>query len=248
MKFYLGTHKPRWLWWHPGPFFVSARRLRECVRLRPSKGRWALDSGGFTEIGKHGRWTVPPRKYAMEAVRWQFYIGRLDFATPQDWMCEKEMLAKTGLTVQEHQTLTLDSFLTLRGLAPSVPWIPVLQGYTLTEYLYHFRQYEMAGVNLLELPLVGLGSVCRRQAMDEAARVVTELHALGLKLHAFGFKMNGIARVGHLLASSDSMAWSRQARWEEPLPGCAHPNCANCHRYAEQWRGRVLGVAEGGGP
>jgi hypothetical protein len=37
------------------------------------------------------------------------------------------------------------------------------------------------------------------------------------------------------------MAWSAHARRQPPLPGCtSHRNCANCPRYALQWRTRVL--------
>jgi hypothetical protein len=70
---------------------------------------------------------------------------------------------------------------------------------------------------------------------------VRELHGLGLhNLHAFGFKIEGVRRCGRRLASSDSMAWSRDARWSDPLPGCPHQSCANCIRFALQWREKVL--------
>jgi hypothetical protein len=66
------------------------------------------------------------------------------------------------------------------------------------------------------------------------------MHAEGLRLHLFGFKLRGLARVGHLAASSDSLAWSYAARKRPPLPGCRHKSCANCLRYALAWRSRVL--------
>jgi hypothetical protein len=29
-------------------------------------------------------------------------IGRMDFAAPQEWMCEPVMIKRTGLSVHEH--------------------------------------------------------------------------------------------------------------------------------------------------
>ena len=45
-----------------------------------------------------------------------------------DWMCEPAMLARTGLTVAEHQAGTVANYLELRAAAPELPFIPVLQG------------------------------------------------------------------------------------------------------------------------
>jgi hypothetical protein len=87
-------------------------------------------------------------------------------------------------------------------------------------------------------PLVGLGSVCRRQATTEIARIVAELAALGLRLHGFGVKRAG-------LVSADSMAWSYHARRRPPLPGCVgQKNCANCLPYALAWRARMLAILD----
>jgi hypothetical protein len=92
-------------------------------------------------------------------------------------------------------------------------------------------------VDLAATPLVGLGSVCRRQATREIGVIVTELAGLGLRLHGFGIKRRGLADYADSLASADSMAWSFAARRRPPPPGCSrHSNCANCPRYALAWR------------
>jgi len=52
-----------------------------------------------------------------------------------DWMSEPIMLAKTGLTVAVHQARTVANYLALRDLAPDLPFIPVLQGWRLDDYL-----------------------------------------------------------------------------------------------------------------
>ncbi len=48
---------------------------------------------------------------------------------------------------------------------------------------------------------------------------------------------------GSLLHSSDSMAWSKAALYDAPLPGCAHKSCSNCPRYAMRWRTHVVAAA-----
>lgn len=237
MTFYLGTHKPIWLERLTVPLFVSRRQLFERKTLPRASCEWALDSGGFTEIEKLGTWTVEPAAYAAEVRRYQEEIGRLAWASIQDWMCEPAMLAKTGLTVAEHQRRTTENFLRLLDLAPDLPWVPTLQGWEQDDYLRHWEQYEQAGIELAQRERVGLGSVCRRQHMRQATGIVAALQPL--KLHGYGFKMTGISLIGQLLLSSDSLAWSYNARRRPPLPGCPHRSCANCVRWALLWREKV---------
>jgi hypothetical protein len=104
--FYLGAHQPHWLQLAGFPLFVSHRQLaRRRGPFRPAACRWALDSGGFTELSLHGRWVTPAGAYADAADRCSRQLGRLDFAAPQDWMCEPAILARTGLTIREHQVV-----------------------------------------------------------------------------------------------------------------------------------------------
>src|SRR5438132_10512972 len=123
MRFYLGCIDPGWLA-HPDfeavSLCVSRNRLMGYAREVRARTRWMLDSSAFTEIERHGRWTVSPRSYARMAARWQREIGRPDAAAIQDLMCEPEMLAKTGLGVVEHQVRTTRSLLELRDLGPGV--------------------------------------------------------------------------------------------------------------------------------
>lgn len=242
--FYLGTHQPGWLGWADVRLFVSDRRLREFKRLPVAAAPWALDSGGFTELSAHGTWNngPTPAEYAHRVRRYGRAVGRLEWAAPQDWMCEPFITAKTGKTVREHQWLTVDNLLDLRELAPDLPFIPVVQGYTIDEYLRHIDFYRALGVDLTREPLVGVGSVCRRQGTAEIAELFTELHAAGLtRLHGFGVKALGFRQFGHLLTSADSMAWSYHARRRPPMAEClGHKNCANCPRFALAWRGDLL--------
>jgi hypothetical protein len=244
--FYLGSHQPGWLGRLDVPLMVSHRTLRARRRLPRARCRWALDSGGFTELTLSGRWQTTPREYAEAVARYAQQIGRLAWAAPQDWMCEPAMLARTGLDVDRHQALTVDNYCLLRQLAPQLPFLPVIQGWHLRDYLACVDRYTTNGVDLTGVPLVGLGSVCRRQATSEIAAIVAELATVGLRLHGFGVKRHGLARYADHLDSADSLAWSYAARRRPALPGCTgHRNCANCPRYALAWRARVVAGLDG---
>jgi hypothetical protein len=265
-RYYLGAHRPGWVSspeMSTVPLFVSWQQIASVARSgrgERARTRWALDSGGFTELSNNGRWTVPAREYARGVERLQRDLGGLEWAAVQDWMCEPEILKNTGLSVEEHQRRTVASFLELRDLAPGVPWVPVLQGWsTWGDHLRHVELYEQAGVDLWAQPVVGVGSICRRSDTARAQMMLAELADLGLPLHAFGFKIDGLLAevmvrrpfgvqldrpafmpLWSVLASADSMAWSFAARMQSALQGCTHRVCNNCPRFAREWRVELL--------
>lgn len=243
MRFHVGAHQPDWLWRTNVPLFISHARLRHRRTFPRAVGPWALDSAAFSDIATHGEFTTTPTDYTAAVRRYQTDIGRLLWAAPQDWMCEPFMLAKTGLTVADHQRRTITGYLELRHLAADLPFIPVLQGWTRDDYLRHADDYAAAGIDLTSEPLVGLGSVCRRQHTPTIAGIVAALQPL--RLHGFGVKTEGLTQYSYGLTSADSMAWSYAARRSPPLPGCTHRNCANCLRYALRWRTGVLARCTG---
>lgn len=245
-QFYLGTHLPNWLGLTDVPLFVSRRRLHMRRTLPRALGPCVIDSGGYIELNLHGRWTVTEPEYAQEARRYAEEIGNVRWLAPLDWMCEPHVIAKTGLSVPEHQSRTIRSYLELRDLAPDLPWAPVLQGWTLDDYRRHVDAYDAAGVDLTAQPIVGIGSVCRRQATSEIVPIVRTIAGLGIKLHGFGVKTTGLRQIASSLTSADSMAWSFTARRQPVLlPGCTtHRNCANCLRWALRWREDVLDAAD----
>lgn len=235
--FYLGTHMVNWLSFSKVPLFVSVRQLRKRKSVHPRAScRWSLDSGGFTELNMYGHWKTSPQQYISECRDLMQEIGSMDWAAPQDWMCEQVVLKKTGKTVEEHQRLTVDNYLFLKKQAPDVPFIPVLQGFTKQEYINCARLYNANGIHLAKERVVGLGSICRRQSTEEAVEIVKTLHDFGYKIHGFGYKTIGLLNSYPFLESSDSLAWSFSARYDDPLPGCSHKNCANCWKYAIKWR------------
>src|SRR3990167_11413112 len=137
MDFYLGTHMPNWLGLYDIPLFVSRRKLYSRRSFPRAHHLWRLDSGGFSELSMFGDWQTSAEQYAQEVKLFGDEIGCLDRASIQDWMCEPYILKKTGLDVDEHQRRTIDSYKRLSDLAPEIPWMPVLQGYRLGEYLEH---------------------------------------------------------------------------------------------------------------
>jgi len=251
-QFWLGTHRPSWLWRDTPPLCIPRQQLegRKLANLKPMLGEAMLDSGGFTELQKYGRWTWSAQQYVELVSELHERLGGLAWIAPQDWMCEPivirggvangQRFAGTGLSVRAHLELTVENSLLLSELAPHLPIRRALQGYTIDEYLLCMDLYRQAGIDLTAEPLVAVGSVCRRQNTDEIEAVFRELHAAGLhNMHGFGVKSGGFARYARYLHSADSLAWSYRARRiQAPSEGCegrGHINCANCLRFATRW-------------
>lgn len=240
MKFYLGTDMPNWLGRVNIPLFVSRRRLYTHKTLPQALTGWSLDSGGFSELSINGKWETTAEQYVLDVRRFSSEIGRLEWASVQDWMCEPFIIKETGLNVIEHQRRTIDSYKRLIDLAPEIPWTPVVQGYKVDEYMNHLDMYDKAGIDLYSMPIVGVGSICRRQHTSEAEMILNTLASFGLRIHAFGFKLLGLDRVANVITSADSMAWSFAARKLPALPGCTHKNCSHCIKWALSWYERVI--------
>lgn len=213
VTFYVGLHHP-----HQAHRFDRAFISINAIRNRKSAfpaNHWVMDSGAFTELSAHGRFRHSVAEYADAARRW-IGNGQLDAIVSQDWMCEPFILAKTGLTVRDHQRLTIQRYdeLVAELADTGVHVMPVLQGFQPHEYVEHIEQY---GARLTEGLWVGVGSVCKRQG--DPAAIVAVLETIkaarpDLLLHGFGVKLTALKHpaVRELLATADSMAWSFSAR------------------------------------
>lgn len=246
IRFFLGTHRPTWLSKCEHDLFLSRRLLSERKSFpQRIKGEWCLDSGGFTELSLHGKWTITAQEYAEELKRYS-EIGGLHWAAQMDMMCEPVMLERTGLSILDHQKATVENFRELRSMnTGGVHVIPVLQGWSLDDYERCFSLFEQNGFDLRDEPTVGLGSVCRRQSSNEIGEVVKHFFKKGLKLHGFGVKKAGLMKYGSMLKSADSMAWSyaarkRSGRCKDTSHHHNSKNCANCLTYALEWRERLM--------
>ena len=173
-----------------------------------------MDSGAFTEISTYGHYRETPDKYANQINRWKDN-GSMQAAVTQDYMCEPFILAKTRLTVREHQRLTVERYSQIAALT-DVYVMPVLQGYDPHEYREHIDLY---GDLLTDGAWVGVGSVCKRNARVESIAAVLsaiKMKRPDLRLHGFGLKTTALScsYIRDLLYSADSMAWSFAARRE----------------------------------
>lgn len=213
MRFFVGLHHPN----VAGNFdsaFISVNVIRNRKGPFPAN-EWIMDSGAFTTIFKHGGYPHPVSEYADQIRRWKGN-GNLLAAVSQDYMCEPAMLERTGLTIPDHQRLTIERYDALVAEDTGVYIMPVLQGYAAKDYVSHIRQYDD---RLKPGMWVGVGSVCKRNSNPMSIWWV--LSAIkderpDLKLHGFGLKTTSLASgiIRDLLWSADSMAWSFAARRE----------------------------------
>lgn len=211
MRFFVGLHQP-----------ADAQHFASCCisvnRLRPRKGPfsvqdWIMDSGAFSTIATHGGYPTDVEEYADQIGRW-VRVGNLLAAVSQDYMCEPVMVARTGLSVAEHQRLTVDRYDRLLACGPPTYVMPVLQGFHPGDYQQHLTLY---GERLVPGAWVGVGSVCKRNTDTGAIRQVLQGIADSrpdLRLHGFGLKLTALLDpvITGLLYSADSMAWSFSAR------------------------------------
>ncbi len=214
VRFFTGIHQPCDVR-NFDAAFVSVNRLRTRKSPMPA-GDWIMDSGAFTEISTHGRYRHDVSDYAKEIRRWATNgSGRLLAAVAQDFMCEPFIVKKTGLSVAEHQRLTIERYdALLREDVGGAYILPVLQGFDPSDYVAHVVAY---GDRLQPGMWVGVGSVCKRNGTPNSVAAV--LRAIkdvrpDLRLHGFGLKTTALAHplVRSLLHTADSMAWSFAAR------------------------------------
>jgi len=220
MRFFVGLHQPN----HAKHFersMISVNRLRH-RRLGFKVNEWIMDSGAFSELSQHGRYRHPTSTYAYQVRRWA-KNGRLLAAVTQDYMCEPFILKITGLTVKKHQELTIERYDALVQCGTNGVYVlPVLQGYTPSEYLEHIHMY---GNRIQQGMWVGVGSICKRNGTPkqivEVLKTIKEARP-DLRLHGFGVKTTGLSSrdVCDLLATADSMAWSFAARREGRDANC----------------------------
>lgn len=212
VRFFVGLHQPSDVHKVPAAF-VSVHRIARRKSGFPAND-WIMDSGAFSTILKHRGYPDNPESYAAEIRRWAGN-GNLLAAVTQDYMCEPHMLKLTGMTVEQHQRLTIERYDAILACElGGVYLMPVLQGYAPADYVRHL---EMYGDRIGSGAWVGVGSVCKRNgdptAIEDVLLAIKRARP-DLRLHGFGVKLTslGSALVRALLHTADSMAWSYSAR------------------------------------
>jgi hypothetical protein len=232
--FYVGVSNAAWIARTTAPIMVSHTRLRHVRRRLPAgRGPVVIDSGAFTELSQHGRFLTSPAEYVDAVDRYRAEGGTVAWAAPQDWMCEDEIVARTGLSVEEHQHRTVEGFCQLDALRPGV-FIPVLQSRSVWKYEHCIELYQRAGIDLWARPVVGVGTLCRRSSTMHVYILLSQLARLGLRLHGFGVKSAGLVAAATSLVSADSAAWSLRARFD---PSAFGRNGRNDLKTALRWSG-----------
>ena len=207
----------------------------------------ALDSAGFVAAVRYGDypWSVADYVELAAAYPWAWWAS-------MDYCCEREVatdrplrLLRMAATVALYYECRAEA--RLRGLSDPMP---VLQGWTVSEYLQ-----SMDWLALAEWPhLVGVGSVCRRSVhgVDGVLAIVEALdRALppGVQLHLFGVKSEALAVLAHhpRIASTDSMAWDFAARRERPRQRTAAFRIHCMERWMHQQDAQLTTRARGAG-
>lgn len=221
MRFFTGLHQPADAK-NFGAAFISVNRLRD------RKGSFAVEDWIMDSVAH----------YAEQIRRWK-NNGNLLAAVSQDYMCEAHILKITGMTIEQHQQLTVERYDALLAEETGVYILPVLQGFAPSDYVRHLGMY---GARLALGQWVGVGSICKRNG--DPGQVLEVLRAIktarpDLRLHGFGLKTTALddPRICALLYTADSMAWSFAARKQG--------RNANDWREAMRFTERVTGLQFG---
>lgn len=199
MIFFPGIHQPG----DARHFRVACVSLNRLDNRRKPLGcrRVLLDSGAFTKVNRFGGYPEAPEDHARRLYDLHCSGAvRILAAVAEDYMCEPVVTAKTGLTIPEHQRLTIERYDRLvaeltRLFGGPIPFhvMPVLQGQSARDYLGHLAMY---GARLRSRMWVGVGSVCKRQG--KVAVIEDLLEAIkgarpDLRLHGFWREADGAA-------------------------------------------------------
>lgn len=181
------------------------KQWRRGSKFKKAFGLTWLDSGGFTALNHYD-------DYPFSVVNYANLVARLkpDFYATMDYPCEPEISRSLGLMCnQERIQATVQNTIVLAEWESQLPgqMVPVIQGYSLDEYLDCLRMHDEAGTLR---PYMAIGSMCRRITNDELGRLIPaiyyEAQRLGVfKLHFFGLKLSEAVQI------YDDMIWSKDS-------------------------------------
>jgi hypothetical protein len=189
----------------------SGFRLSAAERLGDMDA--ALDSAGFVAAVKY-------RDYPWSI--WQYV--QLAAARPWAWwasmdFCVEPEIASNAIEKYVRMAATARYYVLCKQEAEragiSAP-MPVLQGWTPDDYL---KTADMIDLDGISRPLIGIGSVCRRQlgGPDGLMSIIDQLDRRlpkSLRFHLFGVKSDALDYLDQhpRIASVDSMAWDFSVR------------------------------------
>jgi len=258
MKFYVGVQTQKQIE-AVDLFVISFTRIRNRKSMFKINNNhdWIFDSGAFSELKMHGKYTFNLDYYLSYVERYN-----PDVFVNCDYMCEPSQLKKTGLTIQEHLEKTIENQIYLfdkkNEMGIKSDLMGTLQGWKIEEYLRHIDMMKERGILL---DYMGVGSICRRFKTRKIVDILRTIHneIPNIKLHGFGVKISVFKypEVFRYLFSSDSMSWSYVARGitEFGKYGILYgkrclidktficdrkaDDCASCVKYMVNWVNRI---------
>lgn len=203
-----------------------------------------LDAASFTCVSRqYGLLGHIPRKFYASIVNRFEGCDWFAGACCQDYMCEDFVLKTTGLSVEEHQRLTIHRYDLLRqDIKPSIYLMPVLQGYKPEEYLRHLDLWG----NRLEAGMwVGIGSICKRNNDKEGQKQIAKIIDLILRerpdllLHLFGVKEKAlrIPEIRLRVRTADSGAFGLSSS-----KGDSEGRKTKKYQYSNNWEHQISKV------
>lgn len=216
-------------------FMLSANRIRRRKKEILTDGKWMLDSGAFTQISRFGKFLISEDEYVDIIKRHE--DKNLVCAATQDYMCEPDILKKTGKTIRQHIRMTVQRYFNIlkkmRKAGCRTMLLPVLQGIDAEDYMECLALYEegwwklqnqlgflyrFGGEEFARPHRIGIGSMCKRNGNPgevEAILDKMEYDLANFHVHLFGFKTTGLNikwEIASRIHSADSFAYSMRSR------------------------------------
>ena len=168
------------------------KEWRKGKKFRRSFGLRFLDSGGYLMLLKYGH-------YPFSVVNYANLVARLNptFYATMDFACEPDLISQESVRLRSVASRiegTVKNAVKLAEWEGQLPgqMVPVIQGYTIDDYLHCLKLHNEAGTIR---DYMAVGSMCRRTDGNEISEIVTQLfyaaNRYGVyKLHYFGLKLS----------------------------------------------------------
>ena len=182
---------------------------RSRTRLPEGVERVILDSGGYAFFSRWGEYPFTIEKY-IELAHYIKDTHPLYKAAILDYPCEPDINRSQVMSNEDRIEKTIANAIECYDTDDSLPWLPVIQGYTVSEYLHCIDLYDDYGVTS---DYWAIGSICSRKgAPFELRNIITKIKERhpNDKLHAFGLGIPFLRnpQIFQAIYSSDSAAWN----------------------------------------
>jgi len=216
------------------PILISAATLWIRTKGRylwkpklPPHRELIIDSGAFSLLS-----SLKDYPFSFEDYISLAYDYRPDFIAARDWPCEPYGRIQIDTAERIRRTVEADAQICDATLPNGTRPLPVIQGWTVRDYLSCIGQLREAG---LIRPYMAVGSCCKRsnirQVMEIARAIRAELPTV--RLHYFGLKIQAFRQPGfvYLADSTDTGAWALYGKFIAPWKDGACSFCGKRQEY-----------------